>query len=59
LFKAPVINVAGIINLTGYTRQGAQKVLDRLVALDILKLKNDDQKYDRSYIYSRYVELFN
>ena len=58
LFKAPVINVAGIINITGYTRQGAQKVLDRLVTLDILKLKNEDQKYDRSYIYSRYVELF-
>jgi Fic family protein len=59
LFKAPVINVAGIINITGYTRQGAQKVIDKLVVLDILKLKNDDQKYDRSYIYSRYVELFN
>lgn len=59
LFKSPVVNVSGIKSITGYTRPGAQKVIDRLVALDILKLKNDDQKYDRSYIYSRYVDLFN
>ena len=59
LFKAPIVNAVGVMDITGYTRPGAQKVIDRLVDLGILNLKNNDQKYDRSYIYSKYVALFS
>lgn len=58
LYTTPIVNVAGIAKLTGYTRAGAQKIINRLVDLDILKLKDQDKKYDRSYIYARYVNLF-
>lgn len=59
LYRSPIINIAGIMKITGYTKVGAQKVINRLIDLDILKVKNEDQKYDRSYIYSRYVDIFS
>lgn len=59
LYRAPIINVVGVMAVTGYTKVGAQKVINRLINLDILRIKNEDQKYDRSYIYSRYVEIFS
>jgi hypothetical protein len=37
---------------------GAQKVIDRFVAMDILKLKDETVKYGKTYIYRKYVTLF-
>jgi Fic family protein len=59
LFKLPIVNVSNIQKWTGYTRQGAQKVIDRFVNLKILKLKDDNKVYGRSFIYKRYVDIFN
>lgn len=58
LFKLPIVNVNTIKNWTKFTRQGAQKVIDRFVDLDILKQKDENNKYGRSFIYKRYVDIF-
>lgn len=59
LFKIPIVNVTKIQEWTGFTRQGAQKVIDRLVELDILKLKDKNKKYGRTYVYKKYLDIFN
>ena len=58
LFGFPIVNTRRIMEWTGFTRAGAQKVIDRFVSLDILKLKNEKEAYDRSYIYQTYVNIF-
>jgi hypothetical protein len=47
-----------IMDATGFTRAGAQKVIDRFVALDILKEKEQESNYDIKYIYERYFAAF-
>lgn len=58
LFELPIVNVEKIVEWTGYTRQGAQKVIDRFVDLDILSIKDAEVTYGRSYIYRKYLEIF-
>ncbi len=58
LFKSPIVNVNNIQQWTGFTRQGAQKIIDRFVKLDILKLKDEHKTYGRSFIYRQYVDIF-
>lgn len=58
LFKLPIVNVTHIQKLTGFTRQGAQRVIDRFVDLDILKIKDENKTYGRSFIYRKYVDIF-
>ncbi len=58
LFKLPIVNVANIQQWTGYTRQGAQKVIDRFVALGILEIKDEHKTYGRSFHYRKYIEIF-
>lgn len=59
LFKLPIVNVSTIQKWTKFTRQGAQKVIDRFVELGILEQKDENQTYGRSFIYRRYVDIFN
>ncbi len=59
LFKLPIVNVAVIQKWTGFTRQGGQKVIDRFVDLGILEQKDETKNYGRSFIYRRYVDIFN
>jgi Fic family protein len=59
LYKLPIVNVNKIKDWTGFTRQGAQKVIDRFVDLEILKQKDESKSYGRSFIYKRYVDIFN
>lgn len=59
LFKLPIVNVAVIQEWTRFTRQGAQKVIDRFVDLGILEQKDETKTYGRSFIYRRYVDIFN
>lgn len=58
LFKLPIINVNKMQEWTGFTRQGAHKVVKRFVDLDILQLKDKNKTYGQSYIYRRYVDIF-
>ena len=59
LYGQPIVNVNVIQNWTGFTRAGAQTVIDRFIDMGILSPKNKDKKYGQSYIYKDYVELFN
>lgn len=59
LFAVPIVNVNTIKNITGYTRQGSQQIIDRFVDLGILEQKDKNKKYGRSFIYRRYVDIFS
>ncbi|MBV9576947.1 MAG: Fic family protein, partial [Gammaproteobacteria bacterium] len=58
LFKLPIINVNKAQEWTGFTRQGAHKVIKRFVDLEILQPKDENKTYGQSYIYRRYVDIF-
>jgi Fic family protein len=58
LFALPIVNVNTIKEWTGFTRQGAQRVIDRFVELGILEQKDKNETYGRSFIYRRYVDIF-
>lgn len=58
LFGLPIVNVSAVMEWTGYSRPGAQTVIDRLVTLGILEPKDKADVYGRSYIYKRYVDAF-
>lgn len=59
LYGQPIVNVNVIQNWTGFTRAGAQTVIDRFINMEILSPKDKDKKYGQSYIYKDYVDLFN
>ena len=58
LFANPIVTTKTIMIATGFSRPGSQKVIDRMVNLNILEPidKNDD--YDRKYIYRQYFDAF-
>lgn len=58
LFKLPIVNLSKIKEWTGFTRYGAYKVVDRFIDLGILELKDETKKYNKTYIYRRYVNIF-
>jgi Fic family protein len=58
LYKLPIVNINTIQKWTGFSRAGAQKVIDRFVDLEILKQKDETKTYGRSFIYKRYVDIF-
>lgn len=58
LYGQPIVNNALIQKWTGFTRAGAQIVIDRFIKLGILSPKDKDKKYGQSYIYNRYVNIF-
>jgi len=58
LFGQPIVNVALIQKWTGFTRAGAQRVIDRFVEMEILIPKDQDKKYGQSYAYRKYLDIF-
>jgi len=58
LYAQPIINNSVIQKWTGFTRAGAQKVIDRFINLGILAPRNKNKKYDQSYEYKRYIKIF-
>ena len=59
LYSLPIVNVNTIMEWTNFsTRRGAQKVIDRLIELEILEQKDKSVTYGRSFIYRRYVDAF-
>jgi Fic family protein len=59
LYKMPIVNVAKIKEWTGFTRAGAQRVIDRFVELGILRDRDPKKTYNKSYIYKEYVDIFS
>ncbi len=58
LYGNPIINTKKIMEWTGFTRAGAQKLIDRFIKLGILKLAEENDSYDRKYIYKDYLDAF-
>jgi Fic family protein len=58
LYESPIINTAIIMKWTGFTRAGAQKLIDRFIGLGILKSENKEGNYDKKYIYEKYFDAF-
>lgn len=58
LYGQPIVNIAVIQKWTGFTRVGAQVVIDRFIEMGILSPKDKDKKYGQSYIYKKYVDIF-
>ena len=58
LYGQPIVNVPIIREWTGFTRAGAQHVINRFVDMEILIPKDQDKKYGQSYVYKKYLDLF-
>lgn len=58
LYKQPIISTKTIMDWTGFTRVGSQKVIDRFMKLGILEQKDEKETYDRTYLYKKYIDIF-
>ena len=58
LYGQPIISTKIVMDWTGFSRVGAQKVVDRFSKLGILEQKDDGKTYDRSYNYRKYIDIF-
>ncbi len=59
LFRQPIVDVAKIQEWTkGKTRAGAQKIIERLIDLEILAQRDPTKTYGRTYEYRSYLQLF-
>ena len=59
LFAQPIVTVGVIQKWAGFnTRTGAQKLIDRFSKLGILELKDESVKYGRTYVYRKYLNIF-
>jgi Fic family protein len=58
LYKIPIVNVAKIQEFTGFSREGANRLVRRLVKLNILVPKDKNVQYGRIFIYKDYLNLF-
>jgi len=59
LYAQPIVNIGVIQKWTGFTRAGAQTVVDRFIKLGILTQKDKDKKYGQSYTYKEYIDIFS
>ena len=59
LYAQPIISVGTIKEWTGFTHAGAQRVIDRFVQIGILTPKNKSKTYGQSYMYKKYIDIFN
>lgn len=59
LYGQPIVNISVVKNWTGFTHAGAQKVIDRFIQIGILIPKDKDKTYDQSYMYKKYIDIFN
>ena len=58
LYKQPIVNNALVQKWTGFTRAGAQTVINRFIEIEILTQKDKDKKYGQSYGYKEYIDIF-
>lgn len=58
LYEQPIVNVATVQKWTGFSRVGAQSVINRFIEMGILTPKDKDKKYGQSYIYKKYTDIF-
>lgn len=58
LYIQPIVTTRTIMGWTGFTRAGAQRVIDRFVKLKVLDLRDEEKTYDRTYVYRKYLDVF-
>lgn len=58
LFEHPIVTTKNVMKATGFTRAGAQRVIDRFVDLQILVEEKKDTNYDVKYTYEEYFMAF-
>ncbi len=58
LFGQPIVGVAEVVKWSGYSRQGAYNMIERLMELKILE-PFGNANYGQKYIYADYYELFD
>jgi len=58
LLENPIVSVKNIMEATGFTRPGAEKVVDRLIDMGILEAEKKDVNYDVKYHYQKYLTAF-
>lgn len=59
LYRQPIVDIGKIQEWTGVTtRAGAQKIIQRLIDLDILVQRDPSATYGRTYEYRSYLNLF-
>lgn len=58
LYENPIVTTKIIMEWTEFTRRGAQRLIDRFIALDILKAEDEEGTYDRKYTYAKYLAAF-
>ncbi len=59
LYAQPIVTVSVVQKWTGFTRAGAQTVIDRFIKMGILTPKDKGKKYGQSYMYKSYIDIFN
>lgn len=59
LFRTPIVTSGIAMKDMEFTRAGANKLIDRFVQLGILKIKDESSRYGKTYIYKKYVAIFN
>lgn len=57
LYSLPVVGLAEVMEWTGYSKQGAYNVIERLIELDIL-VPRGKKDYAQKYEYKRYLDIF-
>lgn len=57
LYSLPIVGIGEVMKWTGYSKQGAYNVIQRLIELDILEPRGD-KDYGQKYQYTRYLNLF-
>lgn len=58
LYSTPIVNTKTIMDWTGFSRRGAQKLIDRFINLQILEISDEKSEYDRKYRYKKYLDTF-
>lgn len=58
LYVQPIVTVSVVQKWTGFTRAGAQTVIDRFIKIGILAPKDKGKKYGQSYMYKNYIDIF-
>lgn len=59
LYKSPMVNVRKVQEITGLSREGANRLVHRLVKINILIPKDKGKKYGRLFVYYDYLNLFD
>jgi Fic family protein len=58
LYANPIITTKIVMEWTGFSRAGTQKLIDRFIELNILKVQDEKEAYDRKYVYKKYLDTF-